>query len=259
MNQRRSSTAIFHLLLMVLGVAISLSIAILLVLIQSEPLIAQQLKKKKAVPPPPPPTTRGFPGNRTVSASMSGNSCDLKLVALAPEFNQNTSDRISERSIWGQTTAERPTLWFFVPSTPASTLLEFSLQNQRGEDIYRSPIPTPQQPGIIGVQIPANKAPLQLNRDYHWNLKARVPCGSATINRVYVDGWIKRVNLPSAVNQRNTLAENGIWYDAVTSLAQQRSQKPNDVQLQQDWSELLESSNLNTIAIQPILKLKFRQ
>lgn len=254
MNQRQSDTAIFHPLAIFLGVVISLGLTMPLVLMQPDILTAQQLKKKKTVPPPPPPPTRGFPGNRTVSASMSGKSCDLNLVALAPEFDQNNSSQTTERSIWGQTTAERPTLWFFVPATPAATSLEFSLQNQQGEDLYRSPIPTPQQPGVIGVRIPTDKAPLQLDRDYRWTLKAKVPCGTSAANRVYVDGWIKRVSLPGAGTKSDTFAQKGIWYDAVTSLAQQRLQKPNDVQLQQDWNDLLESGNLVTVAKQPILK-----
>jgi Domain of Unknown Function (DUF928) len=253
MNQRRSNKTTFHLFLqIVLGIIISLSIMMPFALIQADSLTAQQLKKKKQVPPPPSPPSKGFPGNRTVSASMSGGSCDVKLVALAPEFNQNPSGQISEKSVWGQTAVEHPIFWFFVPSTQALKL-EFSLQNRQGEDIYRSPIPTPGQPGVIGVRIPAERPPLQLNRDYRWTLKAQVPCGTTT-NRVFVDGWVKRSSLPSAGNRSDTFAQQGIWYDAVTSLAQQRLPKPNDVQLQQDWYDLLESADLNTIAKQPILK-----
>jgi hypothetical protein len=253
MNERSSNNTTFHPLSIVLGIAISLGIAIPLALIPPDPLTAQQLKKKKPVPPPPAPPAKGFPGNRTVSASMSGN-CDLRLVALAPEFSANNSDRTSERSIWGQTTAERPTFWFFVPATPASTQLEFSLQNRQGEDIYRAPLPTPPQPGVIGVAIPASQNALQLDRDYRWTLKAKVPCGTGTgtaLNRVYVDGWVKRVSMG---NKSATFVEEGIWYDAVNSLAQQRLQKPNDIQLQQEWNDLLESGNLDDIAKQPILK-----
>jgi Domain of Unknown Function (DUF928) len=252
MNERRANKTTFHLLQIVLGITISLVILMPFALIQANTLTAQQLKKKKQIPPPPSPPSKGFPGNRTVSASMSGGSCDLKLIALAPEFNQNPSGQVSEKSVWGQTAVERPIFWFFVPSTQALKL-EFSLQNRQGEDIYRSPIPTPGQPGVIGVRIPTRQQPLQLDRDYHWTLKAQVPCGTTT-NRVFVDGWVKRASLPSAGNRSDTFAQQGIWYDAVTSLAQQQLQKPNDLQLQQDWYDLLESVDLNAIAKQPILK-----
>jgi hypothetical protein len=62
------------------------------------------------------------------------------------------------------------------------------------------------------------------------------------------------VSLTSAGNKSDTYNEKGIWYDAVTSLAQQRLQKPQDVRLQKDWSDLLESANLEEISQQPLLK-----
>jgi hypothetical protein len=158
--------------------------------------------------------------------------------------------------VWGQTIAQYPTFWFFVPATSQSTQLEFSLQNSQEEDIYRTSVTTPQQPGVIGIQIPTSQQSLQLDRNYHWTLKAKVACGTSTPNRVYVDGWVTRVNLPGASQQTNTdsYIQKGIWYDAVTSLARQRLAKPDDVRLQQDWIELLESGNLETIAKQPLLK-----
>jgi Domain of Unknown Function (DUF928) len=253
MTQRRSGKIIFRYFQVILGIAIGVSM-IPMAIVQPDLSLAQPVKKKK-VPPPPAPPTKGFPGNRTVSASMSGSSCDLNLVALAPEFQQTASERISERSIWGQTTAERPTVWFFVPATPAATTLEFSLQNRQGEDVYRSAIHTPTQAGIIGIGIPDRHAALQLDRDYHWTLKAKVACGTATPNRVYVDGWMRRVSVPNQPVS-NTLAEQGLWYDAVTSLARARSQSQStttESQLQQDWNDLLNSANLEAITTQPIL------
>jgi hypothetical protein len=237
------------------GLIMSLGIGIPLISIHQTPAIAQQLTQKKKILPPPPPPSRGVPGNRTVSASMSGN-CDLNLVALAPQFTATIPGKTTERSVWGQTIAQYPTFWFFVPTTSQSTQLEFSLQNSQEEDIYRTSVSTPQQAGVIGIQIPTSQQSLQLDRNYHWTLKAKVACGTSTPNRVYVDGWVTRVNLPGASQQTNTdsYIQKGIWYDAVTSLARQRLAKPDDVRLQQDWIELLESGNLETIAKQPLLK-----
>jgi Domain of Unknown Function (DUF928) len=234
-------------------ITISLGINILPLFIDRDPSIAQQLTPKKKVPPPPAPSSRGVPGNRTVSASMSGNSCDLNLIALAPQFHPNTPDRISEKSVWGKTTSPHPTFWFFIPATQPSTQLEFSLQNREEEDIYRTSIPTPQRAGIIGIQIPTSQQPLQLDINYRWTLKAKVACGTSSLNRVYVDGWVTRVNLPGTSQPKNSdsYVDKGIWYDAVTSLAQQRLQQPNDVRLQQDWNALLESAHLEIISQQP--------
>jgi hypothetical protein len=251
-----------HHLAIGLGIIISLNHSTPLVFAQPKIPTTQQLKQKKKVPPPPAPPSRGVPGNRTVSASMSGNSCDLNLIALAPQFSSNMPGEIPEKSVWGQTTAQYPTFWFFVPETLASTQLEFSLQDRQEEDIYRTSVPIPQQPGIIGIRIPASQKPLQLDRNYHWTLKAKVACQTATPNRVSVDGWVTRVHLPGAIDRNNNsdrYAEQGIWYDAVTSLAQQRLQQPTDLQLQQDWIDLLESANLAAIAKQRLLTSGYRK
>ncbi len=74
-----------------------------------------------------------------------------------------------------------------------------------------------------------------------------------TPNRVFVDGWVTRVNLPGMSNS-GSYAEQGIWYDAVTSLARQRLQQPIDLQLQHDWIDLLKSVNLEPIAKQPLVR-----
>lgn len=241
-----------------LGLIISLGTSIPIVLSQQQPSIAQQLKPKKKVPRPPAPSfSRGVPGNRTASVSMG--SCNLDLIALAPEFSSKSS-QTTEKSVWGQTISQHPTFWFFVPATSPSTQLEFSLQNEREEDIYRTTVPTPPQAGTIGIKIPTSQQPLQPDRNYRWTLKARVPCGTSAPNRVHVDGWVTRVNLPGVSPQSNSdiYAQKGLWYDAVTSLAQQRLQKPNDLQIEQDWSDLLESGNLQSalqsIAKQPLLR-----
>ena len=248
-------------------------------LIQSQTMVVQQPKKQKRKLPsppapkkdfpanrsdsasqttvmqplPPPPTPkRDFPANRSVSASQG--TCDLKLVALAPEFKRTTANQITETHVWGQTTISNPTLWFFIPSAPPGTKLEFSLQDRQEQDIYRSSITTPTQPGVIGIQLPAGQPLLQLNRDYRWTLTAKVPCDNAEPTRVHVDGWIARVNLAVGYKNMYNYAREGIWYDAVTSLAQERLQKPNDPGLKQDWIDLLKLVNLNQIADRPLLK-----
>jgi hypothetical protein len=224
--------------------------------IQQDVLNARQLNQKKKLSPPPAPKSRGVPGKRTVSASMSGTNCELNLIALAPQFSQNTPGQTSETSVWGKTISAYPTLWFFIPATQASTKIEFSLQD-REEDIYRVNIPIPQQPGIIGIKIPTTQKPLQLDRDYHWTLKAKVCDGTSTVNRVHVDGWITKVELPKIISKSNPselYINNGIWYDAVTSLAQQRLQQPNDVRISQNWRDLLESVNLTEFANQPLVR-----
>jgi hypothetical protein len=195
---------------------------------------------------------------RSGEAAISRGNCfnsGSKLVALAPKFSQKglNGGEFEEQSVWGKTAMEYPTVWFFVPFGDRSTQLEFVLQNREDEVIYSSMISTPSQDGVVGVKIPKSQKPLVLDRHYRWTLKAKFGCGESAPEQRYVDGWIQRVGLPAGVDVASN-PDRGIWYDAVTSLAERRSQEPNNVQLKQDWRELLKAVNLEMLAVQPLLK-----
>jgi hypothetical protein len=226
---------------------------------QTDYLHAQVSKRKLKVKIQPLPSlSRGYPGNR--KAAISRDNCSTTgtdMVALAPEFVKKAvnSSQLDETSVWGQTVMERPTLWFFVPAT-GRTGLEFVLQNKKDQVIYRSTIATPLRDGVISVSIPSSVQPLELNQDYRWTLKAKVSCGGNALESKFVEGWVQRVSLPAGVvvQQGRIYAEQGIWYDAVTILASQRQRSPNDLQLKQDWEDLLGAAQLEAMAQYPILK-----
>ena len=48
-------------------------------------------------------------------------------------------------------------------------------------------------------------------------------------------------------------ANAGLWYDTVTSLVQLREANPNDPQLAEDWTDLLQSIGLDAIAQAPLV------
>jgi Domain of Unknown Function (DUF928) len=209
----------------------------------------------------PPPPSRGFPAMR--EAAISRGNCfnsGAKLVALAPKFSQKAlnSGESEEQSVWGKTTMEYPTFWFFVPFTDRSTQLEFVLQNREDEVVYSFIIPTPLQDGIVGVKIPKSQKPLVLDRPYRWTLKAKLVCGESAPEQRYVDGWIQRVGLPAGIdvvsNPAQVYVDRRVWYDAVNSLAEQRLKEPRNVRLKQDWRELLGAVKLEEFAVQPIIK-----
>jgi hypothetical protein len=184
-------------------------------------------------------------------------STGARLVALAPEFVKTAAEG-GERSVWGQTTQANPTLWFFVAAVDRSAPLEFFLQDRNDEIIYESVIPAPVKDGVIGVKISQGQKPLVLDRPYRWTLKAKFACGESAPEQRYVDGWIQRVSLPAGVdivsNPAQVYADRGIWYDAVTSLAEQRLRESRNVQLRQDWRELLGTVKLEEFAVQPLIK-----
>jgi len=65
----------------------------------------------------------------------------------------------------------------------------------------------------------------------------------------FVRGWVKRVALDPSLTKpmkaaspqqlSRLYADNLIWYDALTTLAQARRAKPNDKSLLADWNKLL--------------------
>jgi hypothetical protein len=250
---------------LILGITICLGVAMPILLGQQNHLAAQPAPSKKTKlklkvrRQPPAPLSRGFPAVR--DAAISRGNClnpGAKLVALAPKFVQKgLSSGDMEQSVWGQTTMAYPTIYFFVPFTSRSTQLEFFLQNQNNEIVYQSSIPTPAKDGIIGVRIPQSQQPLELSKHYRWTLKAKVSCGGSAPEKKFVDGWIQRVSLPAGIdissNPTQVYVDQGVWYDAVTSLALQRLQEPSNAQLNQDWRDLLGSSNLEEIAGQSLV------
>jgi hypothetical protein len=233
--------------------------------------------------PPPPPPDRGAPGNRGEGASRgcragsatgnatgntTGNAAGSHpLMALVPEQTLSTaSDAPPTTQVWGLTSTERPRFWFSVPYDPKQvSAIEFVLQNHQDQTIYRTPIPVPSAPGIISVQLPATVGGLETNQPYHWFLKVKTMCApnqAATLD--YVEGWIERTRLDQRLSDRLTqatpqqkaalYAENGIWYDALTTLAELKLAQPEDQTIAQDWTALLKAVGLEKLATQPLLR-----
>ncbi|MCC3431376.1 MAG: DUF928 domain-containing protein, partial [Microcoleus sp. PH2017_03_ELD_O_A] len=49
-------------------------------------------------------------------------------------------------------------------------------------------------------------------------------------------------------------AKNGIWYDTISTLAQMRRQAPDDPMLKAEWTQLLNSQKLESIAYKPLVQ-----
>jgi Domain of Unknown Function (DUF928) len=69
-----------------------------------------QISSLRFVPPPPPPD-RSAPGGRGEGASRGCRTGESSLTALVPSYGKADSDL----QVWGLTTAERPSFWFYVP------------------------------------------------------------------------------------------------------------------------------------------------
>ena len=188
------------------------------------------------------------------------------LVPLQAEKNLgNQTDNSGIGIVEGLTTSERPIFWFYVPYTQdlANTRAEFILQDSGGADIYKNAIALPPNPSVIGVSLPETVTSLEVGKTYHWYFKVRCQQQTASVP-VYVEGDVKRINIDSRVMQqlestKNTqgkiviYAKEGIWFDAVTLLAQLRLANDNDPSVKEDWQSLLQSINLENIATAPLM------
>jgi hypothetical protein len=219
---------------------------------------------------PPPPPDRGAPGDRGEGASRGDCAAsNHPLTALVPSYEQtlnSAGESIALTQVWGLTTAERPSFWFYLPyDRQWIQEIEFVLQTEQNQNLDRIPISIPATAGIIRVQIPPTASPLQPGIPYRWFFKVRVACNPAQPPTLsYVEGWVERVELDEAWNDRlrqasllqraELYAEQGIWYDALTTLAELHRDRPDDAAIAADWTALLRSIGLEHLATQPLLE-----
>ncbi|MGF1974687.1 MAG: DUF928 domain-containing protein [Nostoc sp. CmiSLP01] len=202
-------------------------------------------------------------GRRQGGARRTGTECpDLEkpITALVP--GEETLDE--SKSFLALTLSEYPTFWFYVPQLPTNLGTgEFVFQDEKGKDIYRTPLTLPEKPGTIGISLPQSpQYALKQNNKYQWYFK--VFCGNrqTTSEYFYVKAWVQRVALTSDLeNQLKTTkakqyvayAVNYIWQDALTNLAQMRRNNPGDRVLFNDWNNLLTAVGLSEFASAPVL------
>ncbi|MEH1940469.1 MAG: DUF928 domain-containing protein [Nostoc sp.] len=226
-----------------------------------------------AFSPPPPPPDRGATGDRGGGASRGCGVSNQSAIAIVPVYKdtlkQEQTEAVSVTKVWGLTTEEYPTFWFFVPYKKSAIYsIEFVLKEESSklsQTIYRTIVTIPETPGIINIPLNATTPSLQVDKMYRWFFKMQIICNpQQPPQREYVEGWVQRVNLnPKLVDsakqatpeQRVKLyAENGIWYDALTTLAELRLAKPQDPTLTVEWMNLLKSVDLENLAKQPLVK-----
>ena len=210
----------------------------------------------------------GTPTGRRKGAAGRGN-CALAqpLTALVPAMEKTLNEGGGKITyVWGKTIAEHPTFWFYVPYSHTSLRsVEFVIQDGEN-DVYRTPLKLPTMPGVVSFRLPSTAPPLKIGKMYHWFFKIKINCDSQNSSDVkeYVEGWVQRVklnpNLTSqlkAATQRQRIAlyaTNGIWHEALTTLADLRLVNTEDTMLKDNWSDLLQSVGLSDIASKPIVQ-----
>lgn len=218
----------------------------------------------------PPVPDRGTPGKRGEGASRGDCIRGAQpFTAIVPAIASKTTTNQTLTNVWGLTTAERPTLFAYVPFAPKCSTLEFTVQDRAGQVVYRLPVAVPQKAGLVRIQVPPTAPALELNALYRWSLQAAVTPKAIGLEETRpkpdlyrVNGWIQRVSLPPSLSQQfnpanprqqaRLYAERGIWFDAVAMIAESRLANPQDPELAKDWAQLLQAVNLETFATESI-------
>lgn len=221
--------------------------------------LKQQSKKPLIFKIPPPPPNIGAPSQRKAGGSrgcldvvQNTQSKEKVLTALAPEYS-------GSQLVLGTTTQMRPTFWFYVPYKSSSAYAKLVLEDEKDQTIYKTPLT--KTPGVVSVSLPSTSAPLKIGKQYHWYYN--IYCNQDNQFLTSVEGDVQLLALSPIVQsqldkatpqqQVALYATNGIWYEALTTLANLRRTYPQDAKLGSDWASLLESVGLQNIAAEPIV------
>jgi uncharacterized protein YjbI with pentapeptide repeats len=197
----------------------------------------------------PPPRGQGIPVKRQ-GGSTRGDGESLTAL-IPPDFSGLTFPVVTEY----------PTFFAYVPPLDvlqtASRTAKFVLEDEKENEVYRTTLILPSQGGIVGIRLPTTRSlvSLDIGKKYVWYFESGDGSGVGLVKRVKLCPTLLREIEKAAFNERPAIyAKAGLWYEALTTLAQLHRANPNDATLTQQWEDLLESVGLEHIAKKPLLE-----
>lgn len=199
------------------------------------------------------------PSNERLSDSVGGAS---RQAAFCPQDGMAEGPSLMPllpETKEGLTVSERPTLFVYVPETKAEQGY-FILKDQTEDYYYQTQVSIPQEGGIVRLTLPESAPALEIGTTYQWSFV--VACElPARADSPRVEGWLQRVEPTAKLNNyqgvdsieaATSYGSEGIWYDAVTTLADLRRSQPQTYN--QEWVDFLSSVGLENVANEPILE-----
>jgi hypothetical protein len=204
------------------------------------------------------PASRQGAPTQTVGASSRVGSLPSELATTS---TPNTMLALLPQSFYGTTLTAKPTFLVYVPASSAKSAV-FSLKDEAGNQVSQVTLPVSGAAGVMTIELPSSTPALEVDKNYQWFLALKID-GNLTPSTPYVDGWVRRIQpspeLAAALKQADgikratVLGRNGVWYDCVSTLAALRLQPSDRSALEQSWSELLSSVDLQQISQAPML------
>lgn len=208
--------------------------------------VQAQSRRVKYVPPSNAGAPKVSVPGITRSACASELSC---LIALVPDL------KVDQAPV-PQTISDRPTIYFLTPKVDGRVYFrldeDFGTPSQR-KRIYRSSFKIKNDAGVIAYKLPDDAPALELNKRYAWKLDI-----DDMSNTRSVYGSIRRVELnvmsdkllsttTDPLERAAILAAQGIWYEALQTLAEAQITVPQNVEIFEEWTSLLKSANLDRV------------
>ena len=175
----------------------------------------------------------------------------LSITPLIPESNI------------GLTLTESPTFFVYV-SQPAAQVEFILLNEDESEVVYETTLKN-DKAGIVGVSLSEKDQTknIEVGKRYVWSFA--LACDPLERSGDYiVKGWMQRIEPQATLKSDLTnpdpmakviaYAKNGIWYETIATLAEMRRLAPDDSRLTTEWTQLLQSQGLESIAAQPLVQ-----
>lgn len=218
----------------------------------------------------PPNTTRrqsvqtfNLPNQRrTASSRVGARRGDPKL-----ECRSNPNDNLRvllPDTNFGYTLQDYPTFFWYMPqlkNTPDRLELKVRPVGADSFQTYKLTSKN-QNAGVMSVTLPTALGALEEGKEYEWEI--RVYCTPTMF--ITATGNIQRLStnnpqLASKLEKASVddypaiLAQAGVWYDALATLAALRAENPSDASLSADWTNILKMIGFENIAGAPLLAL----
>jgi Domain of Unknown Function (DUF928) len=163
-----------------------------------------------------------------------------KLIALTPSNST------------GFTEKDRPNFFVYLPQTSAK-MAEFSLFDEHMNGVYQNNIPVNNQ-RLQSINLTSNTSVLIKNKPYYWTYALICNEGDRTQDWV-VGGWVERRDVSRSLQKKlsnasrsqqvSLYAENGFWYEALSSLVEMHKYKDNNHTFNEIWKILLKSEGID--------------
>lgn len=200
---------------------------------------------------------KGNPAPQRSSGGASrGNLCQQSTPLVVA--GESALKGVLPENNYGHTVSARPTILVYLPTVGAQEAF-FSLKDEDKNLHYQMNVSLSGKEGIVTIELPQEAPELAMGKNYQWYFALKCD-GRIHPSHPFIDGWIKRVETTNALNQDNPLAlaksfgAQGIWYDAVATLASLRKTQPTDTAVANDWHNLLSSVGLDALTDAPLVE-----